>query len=180
MQRLSACQVYALAIMNINPGEGLLTKLAAEATQKIGGFIAQNLSNTIWCALCCVVLCCVVLCCVVLCCVVLCCVVLCCVVLCCVVLCCVVLCCVVLCCVVLCCVVLCCVVLCCVVLCCVVLCCVVLCCVVLCCVVLCRPSILGSPCRQLSGLFMLCRRAFSTLGALNVSGVRTCAEMLAA
>ena len=41
-------QVYALAIMNINPGEGLLTKLAAEAAKKMGGFIAQNLSNTIW------------------------------------------------------------------------------------------------------------------------------------
>ena len=46
-----SCQVYALAIMNINPGEELLTKLAAEATKKIAGFIAQNLSNTIWCAL---------------------------------------------------------------------------------------------------------------------------------
>ncbi len=87
--------------MNINPGEGLLTKLAAEATQKIGGFIAQNLSNTIWCARCRDVL-------------------------------------------------------------------------------SCRLSVLGSPCRQLSGLFMLCRRAFSTLGALNVSGVHTCAEILAA
>ncbi len=36
--------------MNINPGDALLSKLAAEATKKIRGFIAQNLSNTIWCA----------------------------------------------------------------------------------------------------------------------------------
>ena len=43
-------QIYALAIMNINPGDALLSKLAAEATRKIRGFVAQNLSNTIWCA----------------------------------------------------------------------------------------------------------------------------------
>lgn len=41
-------QVYALAIMQINPGDVLLTALAAEAVKKIGGFIAQNLSNTVW------------------------------------------------------------------------------------------------------------------------------------
>lgn len=41
-------QVYALAIMQINPGDALLTALASEAVNKIGGFIAQNLSNTVW------------------------------------------------------------------------------------------------------------------------------------
>lgn len=40
--------VYALAVMQINPGDALLTALAAEAVKKISGFIAQNLSNTIW------------------------------------------------------------------------------------------------------------------------------------
>ena len=40
--------VYALAIMQINPGDALLTALAAEAVKKIGGFIAQNLSNIVW------------------------------------------------------------------------------------------------------------------------------------
>ena len=41
-------QVYALAIMQINPGDALLKALADEAIKKIGGFIAQNLSNTVW------------------------------------------------------------------------------------------------------------------------------------
>ena len=51
-QICAAClQIYALAIMDINPGDALLTKLAKEATAKIRGFIAQNLSNTIWCAM---------------------------------------------------------------------------------------------------------------------------------
>ena len=40
--------VYALAIMQINPGHALLSALAAQAVKKIGGFIAQNLSNTVW------------------------------------------------------------------------------------------------------------------------------------